>query len=39
MMLGGRLPIFALLVSSFTMLLWAQQQPPDLPEDVSQLKM
>jgi hypothetical protein len=40
MMLRGRLPIFALFVSSlFTMLSWAQQPPADLPEDVSQLLM
>jgi uncharacterized protein YkwD len=37
MMFRGRLPIFALFVSSFTAFLWAQQQPPDLPEGVSQL--
>jgi hypothetical protein len=37
MMLRGRHPRFALFVSLFTTLLWAQQQPPDLPEDVSQL--
>ena len=37
MMLRGRLLICALFISSFTMLSWPQQPPPDLPEDVSQL--